>query len=204
MFSISLALVIELKNMKKTALTFKSYYEIYYRDNKQYGSQYSVDEFFADFIKNTPIKLELLTSYVNTGHIDYFYQNLMDLKYLVEFSDEINRYWYLLRAYSGALSKLKANQSVKESKKLYSYYFDKYGDRRMLRNEHWFEKKRWEFLDELQLIYRDDELLNFINKYEQVLSEELYTYTTIIKSLIVNLLKLMHSNKPIIKFKDDY
>jgi hypothetical protein len=182
--------------MKKTAQSFKSYFETYYLNSKQDGSQRAVDEFFADFVKYMPIKLELLASYVNTGHIDSFYQNLLDLKYLVEFSDDINRYWYLLRAYSGALSKLKANQSVKGSKKLYSYYFDKYGDRRILRNEHWFEKKRWEFLDELQLIYREDELLDFINKYELILSENLHTYTTFIKSLIENLQMLLISDKP--------
>lgn len=189
--------------MKKSALSFKSYYEVYHSNEKSDGSQNSVDEFFADFIQYTPFKLELLASYLNTGHIDYFYQTLPDLKYLVEFSDDINRYWYLLRAYSGALSKLKTYQTVKDSKKLHSYYFDKYGDRRILRNEHWFEKKRWEFLDELQLIYREDELSNFIHKYEKVLSEDLYTYTTFIRSLINNLQKLISAQKPVIKFKAD-
>lgn len=188
--------------MKKSALSFKSYYENSFGKEDQSVSQKLAGEFFADFIHYTPIKLELLDSYVNTGRIDYFYQSLSDLKYLVEFSDNINRYWYILRAYSGALSKLKANQTVKGSKELYSYYFGKYGDRRMLRNEHWFEKKRWEFLDELQLIYRDDELSNFIYKYEQELSENLNIYASFILALIADLKKLL-SLPEAVKLKAD-
>jgi hypothetical protein len=133
-------------------------------------------EFFAEFIHQTPLKLKLLEAYLAEDHIDLFYKSLIDLKYLIEFSDNLNRYWHLLRGYSEALAKLKANQSVKGSKELYCCLFDKYGDRRAIRNEHWLEKRRWEFLDELQSIYTIDELRTFIQKYQRVLAENLTIY----------------------------
>jgi hypothetical protein len=155
------------------------------------------DEFINDFIYYTPIKLEVLQSYLNVGQIDTFYNSLGDLKYLVEFSDNLTRYWYLLRGYSGALAKLKANQTVKGSKKLYGYYFDKYGDRRSLRNEHWFERKRWEFLDELQSIFSEDELEIFILKYQRVLNENMAIYVSFVLAFINDLKKLQPTNPSI-------
>jgi len=180
----------------KSTQSFKNYYENIFSQDDQFISKILADEFFTDFIHETPIKLELLDSHLNSGRIDYLYQALSELKYLVEFSDSLNRYWYLLRAYSGALSKLKSDISVKNAKKQYSYYFEIYGDRRTLRNEHWFEKKRWEFLDELQLINREDELSNFICKYQQVLSESLKIYESFMMAFVVNLNKLQISSKP--------
>lgn len=187
--------------MKKLALSFKNYYEESFSKGDQSVSEKLASEFFTDFINHTPIKLELLESHLKGGRIDYFYQSLSDLKYLVEFSDSLNRYWYLLRAYSTALSKLKANQSVKSAKKLYSHYFEIYGDRRTLRNEHWFEKKRWEFLDELQLINREDELSDFICRYQQVLSENLKIYESFIMTFIADLRKLQVMPKPVKRLK---
>lgn len=187
--------------MKKLALSFKSYYEESFSREDQSVSEKLAAEFFADFIHYTPIKLELLDSYLKAGHIDYFYQSLSDLKYLVEFSDSLNRYWYLLRAYSSALSKLKADLSIKNAKKLYSHYFEIYGDRRTLRNEHWFEKKRWEFLDELQLINREDELSVFICKYQQVLSESFKIYVSFIMTFIADLKNLQVTPKPVKRLK---
>ncbi len=203
LFSISLALIRQLKNMEKSAHLFKSYYEDFFVHEDEMVRQKLVNKFFDDFVRFTPKKLDLLKTYITTSRFDFFYQSLMDLKYLVEFSDNINRYWYLLRAYSGALSKLKANQSVKESKKLYSYYFEKYGDRRMLRNEHWFEKKRWEFLDELQLIYREDELSYFIKKYQLVLSENLDIYVSFIMAFITDLIESDPSVEEMKKIKTE-
>ena len=87
--------------MKKSALLFKEFYEASFnKEADQSVSQKNVEEFIADFIHYTPIKLELLESYLKVGKIDFFYNSLNDLKYLVEFSDDLNRYWYLLRAYS--------------------------------------------------------------------------------------------------------
>ena len=187
--------------MKKSALSFKSYYEDSFSKEDQSESKKLAAEFFAEFIHSTPIKLELLDSYLNAGRIDHFYQALPELKYLVEFSDSLNRYWYLLRAYSSALSKLNADQSVKNAKRLYSHYFEIYGDRRMLRNEHWFEQKRWEFLDELQLIYREDELSDFVYKYQQVLSDNLKIYVSFLLDLIADLKILQVLPTPVKKLK---
>jgi len=179
-----------------SARAFKAYFEASFEKEKdQMNSQKLSDEFFTDFVYYTPIHLELLELYLSTSHIDLFYKSLADLKYLVEFSDNLNRYWYVLRGLSGALAKLKASQSVKGSKKIYSYYFNKYGDRRVLRNEHWFEEKRWEFLDELQAIYREDELETFIRKYQMILSENLKIYVSFLMVFVNDLKNLQSVSK---------
>lgn len=183
--------------MEKSAKSFKAFYEASFMAAGHDLSKKLVDEFINDFIYYTPIKLEVLQSYLNVGQIDTFYNSLGDLKYLVEFSDNLTRYWYLLRGYSGALAKLKANQTVKGSKKLYGYYFDKYGDRRSLRNEHWFERKRWEFLDELQSIFSEDELEIFILKYQRVLNENMAIYVSFVLAFINDLKKLQPTNPSI-------
>jgi hypothetical protein len=177
-------------NKMNIARPFKEYFEASFMNELDHNqaSKLSAD-FFADFFYCTPLELELLVSYLNDGHVDQFYKSISNLKYLVEYSDNLNRYWYLLRAYSGALSKLKSDMSVKGSKKLYLYYFNKYGDRRMLRNEHWFEKKRWEFLDELQLIYTNEDLSKFIHKYHQVLTESMNIYSSFLMAFIKDLRK---------------
>jgi len=188
--------------MKKSALLFKEFYESSFnKEADQSMVQKNVDVFFTDFVHYTPIKLELLESYLNAGKIDFFYNSLTDLKYLVEFSDNLNRYWYLLRAYSGALSKLKANQSAKGAMRLYSYYFEKYGDRRTIRNEHWFEKKRWEFLDELHTIYSEDELETFILKYQRILADSLEIYVSFVLAFINDLKKLQKPEISVKKLK---
>lgn len=171
-----------------TADSFKEYFEASFRDEGDpVGAQKLSQEFIEDFIQYTPIELELLESYLTAGHIDLFYKSLTDLKYLIEFSDNLSRYWYLLRAYSGALARLKNDLSVKNSKKTYYYYFSKYGDRRILRNEHWFEKKRWEFLDELQSIYTEEELADFFRKYQKVLAKNLELYVSFMTVFISDL-----------------
>ncbi|MFY9152249.1 MAG: hypothetical protein WAO52_09555 [Prolixibacteraceae bacterium] len=147
------------------------------------------DAFIQDFIHLTPLKLELIKSYAEASQFDLFYQALSDLKYLNEFSDNFSRYWCAIRGYSGALSKLKKNYSVKGSKKIYWNYYDRYGDRRLLRNEHWFERKRWEFLDELQLIYSERELDEFMQKYQRKLNENLKLYVLFILKFIRELKK---------------
>jgi len=178
-----------------SAKPFKEFFDASFKNEAdQLGALKLSQGFISDFIYYTPLKLELFESYLSGGHIDLFYKTLSDLKYMVEFSDNLNRYWHLLRGYSGALAKLKDDQSVKGSKKLYSYYFDKYGDRRILRNEHWFEKKRWEFLDELQCIYFEDELGIFILKYQQILSENLESYKSSMMLFISDLKELQTSS----------
>lgn len=171
-----------------SAKSFREYYEVSFfdgRDNAE--AQKLADEFFTTFIHNTTQKIELLESYLSKGDIDLFYDSITELKYLIEFSDNLSRYWHLIRGYSGALSKLKAEMTVKGAKNLYAYYYSKYGDRRFLRDEHWFEKKRWEFLDEMQNIYFEDDLRKFFQKYEQVLSENMKIYTSFIMMFIIDL-----------------
>ncbi|MBA4408850.1 MAG: hypothetical protein C0397_05445 [Odoribacter sp.] len=174
------------------AKPFKEYFEASFMNEVDHDLAIKLSQdFFADFLYYTPVELDLLESYLNDGHIGIFYKSLSNLKYLVEYSDNLNRYWYLLRAYSGALSRLKSDQSVKGSKRLYLYYFNKYGERRLLRNEHWFEEKRWEFLDELQMIYTEKDLSDFVHKYHLILTESLSIYASFIKAFIKDLKRLI-------------
>lgn len=174
-----------------SAKSFKEYFEASFSNEADQKKALLLSQyFFADFLYCTPLELQLLESHLNDGHIDIFYKSLSNLKYMVEYSDNLNRYWYLLRAYSGALAKLKADQTVKGSKKLYLYYFDKYGDRRLLRNEHWFENKRWEFLDELQSIYTEKDLSNFVRKFYLILLETLRIYSSYMTAFMKDLKQL--------------
>lgn len=166
--------------MRNSAQSFKQFYEASLIGEEGSEQLKKLSEVLADFISYTPAKLDLLQSYLDAGQFDLFYQSIADLKYLIEFSDEISRYWYVLRGYSGALAKLKADFTVKGSKRIYSYYFSRYGDRRMLRNEHWFEKKRWEFLDELNAVFSENELDLFLEKYHDVLDGDLKIYISFV------------------------
>lgn len=174
-----------------SASSFKEFYETSFSNgNNQVQAQKLANEFFTDFIHNIPLKMDVLESYLTEGHFDLFYMSLADLKYLIEFSDNLSRYWHFLRGYSEALSKLRADFSVKGAKSLYVNYFVKYGDRRFLRNEHWFEKKRWEFLDEMVNIYSEDDLRQFFIKYQQALAENLKIYISFILAFVKDLEKL--------------
>jgi len=160
------------------------------KESDEQNAKKLADEFFRDFIYFTPIKLELLQSYLRIGQVNLFYKSLIDLKYLIEFSDNLNRYWHVLRGYSESLSKLKEDPTVKSSKRLYSDYFNKYGDRRAIRNEHWFEKKRWEFLDELHSVYTEVELQKFIFKYQLILEENFRIYVSFMMAFLNELQQL--------------
>lgn len=171
-----------------SASSFKEFYESsFLKGENPKQAKKLAEEFFADFVQNTPLKLEMLESHLSAGQIEQFYMLLPDLKYLIEFSDDLNRYWHLLRAYSGALSKLRNDLSVKGAKNLYAYYFSKYGDRRFLRNEHWFEKNRWEFLDEIQNIYSEDQLRYFYIHYQRITIENIKIYTSFLMLFIKDL-----------------
>jgi hypothetical protein len=174
-----------------TAKWFIEFFEASFKkESDEQNAKKLADEFFADFIYFTPIKLELLQSYLRIGQINLFYKSLIDLKYLIEFYYNFIRYWHALRGYSEALSKLKSDQTVKNSKRLYSEYFDRYGDRRTIRHEHWFEKKRWEFLDELHSVYTEDELQKFVRKYQLVLEDNFNIYVSFVKVFLNELQKL--------------
>lgn len=172
-----------------SARSFKEFHEAaFLLGQNQEQAKRLADEFFESFIEKTPYKLQLLEEFLANDQVDFFYTSLTDLKNLIEFSDDLSRYWHLLRGYSGALSRLKNDLTVKGAKNLYVYYFNKYGDRRLLRNEHWFEKKRWEFLDEMQSIYFENDLRTFYKKYKFVLSENFQIYSAFLM-LFVNDLK---------------
>jgi len=178
-----------------TARSFKEFLEASFKDEKDPQTALKLaEEFFANFIRSTPIKLELLESYLLAGNFEMLYKTLIDLKYLIEFSDNLSRYWHLLRGYSEAMGKLKANQSVKGSKKVYFDYFDKYGDRRSLRDEYWFEKKRWEFLDELLNIYSEEALRSFILKYQRVMIETLKIYESFMMLFVKELQQIQSAS----------
>ncbi len=171
-----------------TAQSFKEFFETSFQvENDPSMASMRSDEFFTDVINSSPIKLEILESYLLVGNFDLFYKTLTDFKYLIEFSDNLSRYWHILRGYSEAMGRLKVNQSVKGSKKLYFYYFEKYGDRRSLRDEYWFENKRWEFLDELLGIYSEEDLRIFIMKYQQRMIENLKIYESFIVLFVKDL-----------------
>ncbi len=164
--------------------SFVDYFRSTFKEETEPKSSKLSTEFFDDFIHYTPIRLRQLEACIIAGNTECFYKSLADLKYLVEFSDHFNRYWYLLRAYSGALTRLKKDRSVKGSKRVYAYYFENYGDRRILKNEHWFEEKRWEFLDELAGIYTETELGLFIDKYQHVLVKNYEIYVSYMNAFI--------------------
>jgi hypothetical protein len=179
-----------------TARSFIEFYEASFRnDYNPEKAKILMDKFFSDFIHFTPMKIELLGSYLAEGKITLFYRSLIELKFLIEYTDNLNRYWHMLRGYSEALAKLKENQTVKNSKRLNYLYFEKYGDRRTIRNEHWFEKRRWEFLDELNLVYTEIELQIFIWKYLKVLEENFEIY----KSYMLLFVDDMHKIQSVTK-----
>ncbi len=115
----------------------------------------------SDEIKNT---LATLQGYIDSMDMQSFYQKIEDLKYLIEYSDELNKNWYMIRAYSGALARLLEKKTAEHAIEVYSYYEQTYGGRRILKDENWFEQNRWEFLDELKSINSMEKLDSFVEK----------------------------------------
>lgn len=170
--------------MKSVAL-FRAFHKAnFLTENNLANADYLANEYVDDFIEFMPLKIKILNSYIEEGKIDYFYNSLADLKYLIEFSEDFNKYWFILRAYSSTIAKLMKNQSLKNSKKLYYHYYSVYGDRRGLRDVNSFEFKRWEFLDELNIINTEQELQTFISKYILVLNENWKIYSSFINLFI--------------------
>jgi len=100
-----------------------------------------------------------------------FYEWLSSLKFFIEYSDELNKNWYLVRAYAGALQKLSKEETLENADAVFQYYELKYGGRRILRHENSFEHQRWDFLDELQQIDSLQVLSKFIEKRFKKLRE---------------------------------
>jgi len=126
-----------------------------------FGENISKD-FFCDFIQFTPTILYELDKYLEDKRIELFYNRLNDLKYLCVFNENLNLFWFSMRALSGTLFRLNSPGGLNNAKKLHSYYLEKYGDRKVLSNENWFENKRWIFLDSLEKITSEAELITLI------------------------------------------
>jgi len=114
-----------------------------------------------DGIKKTLAKLQ---RYIECMDLQSFYQQIEELKYLIEYSDELNKNWYMIRAYSGALARLLEKKTPEHAIEVYTYYEQTYGGRRILRDENWFEQNRWEFLDELKSVSSLEKLDSFVEK----------------------------------------
>ncbi|WP_423127345.1 hypothetical protein [Gaoshiqia sp. Z1-71] len=147
--------------------------------------------FINEFLIYVPEILDELQQYIDSSQLHNFYIKLNNLKFLVEYADDLNRYWFVLRAYSGGLRKLMEEKTVRHSLDVYLYYYLKYGKRRILKDENWFEHKRWEFLDQLTKVDDENELAAFINRmmesldqYFQVYKNELLRFHSDVKKII--------------------
>ena len=123
------------------------------------------EDFFSDFIQYTPLVLQELDKYYGEKRMDLFYIRLNDLKYLCVFNENLNLYWFSMRALSGALFRLNSPGGLANAKKLHFYYLEKYGDRSALRDENWFENRRWIFLDSLEKVATEEQLTTLIENY---------------------------------------
>jgi len=132
--------------------------------------------FFNDFIEYTPKILSDLNNNIQKEKIDVFYLRLNDLKYLCVYNEYLNEYWFAMRGLSGALARLLADCTVGNAGKVQQYYTRKYDRRVLLRDENWFESRRWHFLDLLGAVNSEEELKNFIARYLSILNHYLDNY----------------------------
>ena len=147
--------------------------------------------FINEFLIYVPEIMDELQQYIDSSQFHNFYIKLNNLKFLVEYADNLNRYWFVLRAYSGGLKKLMEEKTVRHALDVYLYYYLKYGKRRILKDENWFEHKRWEFLDQLTQVDDENELSSFINRmidlldqYFQVYKNELLRFHADVKKIV--------------------
>lgn len=149
------------------------------------------NDFFIDFVNYTPSILGELNNCITEKHIDRFYNRLNDLKYLCVFNEELNKYWFSMRALSGALVKLSTKKSLKNAQKVHQYYIRKYGDRKVLSNENWFEQKRWNFLNTLEAISEINQLDDLIDRNIVLLKSYLDHYIYNLNSFIEDIRKTL-------------
>lgn len=108
--------------------------------------------------------------------ISAFYESLSELKFFIEYADELNKNWYILRACAGALTRLNNSLTIENASSVLQYYELKYGGRRILRNENWFEQQRWDFLDDLKMVNSEEALLRFFEKRTKKLNESFQVF----------------------------
>ncbi len=162
----------------EAAISFINYFRSSLdKEIKELGQEGNISkDFFCDFIQFTPQVLHELNKYHEVKRIELFYNRLNDLKYLCVFDENLNLYWFSMRALSGTLFRLNFPGGLENAKKLHYYYIEKYGDRKMLRDENWFENKRWIFLDSLEAVTTKEELTTLIENYSVILNYFLETY----------------------------
>ncbi|MCW0483564.1 hypothetical protein [Gaoshiqia sediminis] len=156
----------------------ESFFRHYSLSNKARFSEESCsdNEFLSDFLVFVPEVLADLQDNIDHRQIAEFYKNLIHLKFMVEYADDLNRYWYLLRAYSGGLKRLMDKQTVQHAMEVYLYYHHRYGARRIFKQENWFENKRWQFLDRLIDVEDSKGLAIFFEQVTDELSENFQIY----------------------------
>ncbi|PTN02417.1 hypothetical protein [Mangrovibacterium marinum] len=148
------------------------------------------DQSLREFTASVTDTLSNLQQKLDSGAIQAFYEQIESLKYLIEYSDELNKNWYLIRAYSGALKRLMQEKTVEHAAKVYAYYEQTYGGRRVLRSENWFEQQRWEFIDELKTIGSQEALNKFLEKRTKKLNGYFQGYKSELLLFIQDLQKL--------------
>ncbi|MGQ7871290.1 hypothetical protein [Sunxiuqinia sp. sy24] len=148
------------------------------------------NEFIEEFISQIPEVIDELETNLLKHEIHKFYVQIKNLKYLCEYSEEFNRYWLLLRSISGGLDRVLEDPTTDHIADVYIYYFSRYGGRRKLRDENWFEGHRWEFLDRLSNIPTNDDLNDFILEKIDDLSNYFQLYKKELTSFILELKEL--------------
>ncbi len=159
--------------------------------NKLKPPEKNENEFLNEFVAYIPEIVYELEDHIKNREINRFYIKLKNIKFLVEYSDELNKNWYLIRAYSGGLKRLMEKPDTHHAMQVYLYYFQKYGDRRLLKDENWFEEKRWQFLDELLDVENDKMLRTFIKAKTHLLNEYFQIYKTELLKFRSEVMKLM-------------
>ncbi len=140
---------------------------------KTFGIQYAEEGegLFTTFLNALPSILSDMQTDINLRNISDFYLKLSRFKHFIEYSDILNTHWYVLRAYSGGISRILEKPTVDNSQDVFYYYYKKYGDRRLLKDENWFEKKRWDFLEELVEIKDNQQLESFIKDKIEIINQ---------------------------------
>lgn len=176
-------------NMTPAERFFKYFNNAYRHEGSVKSSKFS-NEFVDDFITYIPEAIDELETNLLKHEISDFYIKIKNLKYLCEYSEEFNRCWLLLRATSGGLKRLLEEPTINHATEVYIYYYSKYGGRRKLKHENWFEHHRWDFLDKLSELKSDDELNEFILERIEVLSSYFFIYKKELESFINDLKRL--------------
>ena len=149
------------------------------------------NELLEEFTNHLPKVIDELETHLIKHEINDFYIKIKNLKYLCEYSDDFNSYWLLLRSTSGGINRLLVNPTPDHATEVYIYYFNKYGGRRNLRNENWFENHRWTFLDKITNMKSDDELNSFILEKIDSLTNYFQRYKKELDFFVIDLKELI-------------